>query len=73
MLHADITELLVGTSARGELLSILLRSEGVIPMSTTFKVGDHARWNSEPGQVCGNIIQMHNRDTYYLQRVHTRR
>jgi len=72
VLHTDITELLVGTSARGGLLSILLRSEGVDPMSRTFKIGDQVRWNSEPGQVCGKIIHVHKRDTY-LQRVHTRR
>jgi putative ribosome biogenesis GTPase RsgA len=41
-------------------------------MSTTFKVGDHVRWNSEPDQIGGNIIQAHKRDTC-LQRVHTRR
>jgi hypothetical protein len=41
VLQADIAGLLVGRSARGGLLSILLRSEGVIPMSTTFKVGDY--------------------------------
>jgi hypothetical protein len=65
-----MTELLVGTSARGGLL--LLDSEGVDPMSTTFKIGDQVRWNSELGQVCGKIFHVHKRDTY-LQRVHTRR
>jgi hypothetical protein len=72
VLQADITGLLVGTSGRGGLLSILLDSEGVIPMSTTFKVGDRVRWNSEPDQIGDNIIQVHKRDTY-LQRVPTRR
>jgi len=72
VLHADITELLVGMCARGGLLSVLLRSEGVISMSTTFKVGGHVRWNSEPGEVCGKIIHVHKKDSY-VQRVHTRR
>jgi hypothetical protein len=69
VLQADITGLLVGTSGRGGLLSMLLRSEGVIPMSRTFKVGDYVCWNSQPVQIGGNIIQVHKRDTC-LQRVH---
>jgi hypothetical protein len=72
VLHTDITQLLVGTSARGGLLSILLRSEGVDPMSTTFKIGDQVRWNFVLGQVCSKIIHVHKGDTY-LQRLHIRR
>ena len=72
MLHADITELLVGMCARGGLLSVLLRSEGVDPMSTTFKLGDQVRWNFVPGPVCSKIIHVHKKDGY-VQRVHTRR
>ncbi len=34
-------------------------------MSQNFKVGDHVRWNSEAGYVCGRIIKIHTRDTQY--------
>jgi hypothetical protein len=34
-------------------------------MSTTFRVGDHVRWNSEAGHVSGKIIRVHNQNTYY--------
>ena len=34
-------------------------------MSTTFKVGDHVRWNSEAGHVSGHIPRIHTRDTPY--------
>ena len=34
-------------------------------MSRNFKVGDHVRWNSEPGHVSGRIIKVHTRDTEY--------
>ena len=32
-------------------------------MSTTFKIGDHVRWNSEAGNVRGHIQKIHTRDT----------
>lgn len=31
-------------------------------MTTTFKVGDHVRWNSEAGHVSGHILKIHTRD-----------
>ena len=31
-------------------------------MTTTFKIGDHVRWNSEAGWVSGKIIAVHTRD-----------
>ncbi|MEO6518004.1 MAG: DUF2945 domain-containing protein, partial [Pseudoxanthomonas sp.] len=31
-------------------------------MSTTFKIGDHVRWNSEAGYVSGHIQKVHTRD-----------
>ncbi len=34
-------------------------------MSTTFKIGDHVRWNSEAGYVSGHITKIHTRDTEY--------
>ena len=34
-------------------------------MTTTFKVGDHVRWNSEAGHVSGKIIRVHKKDTEY--------
>ena len=34
-------------------------------MAAKFKVGDHVRWNSEAGHVCGRIIKIHTRDTEY--------
>lgn len=39
-------------------------------MSTTFKVGDHVRWNSEAGHVSGRIIQVHTRDFDYKGHTH---
>ena len=29
---------------------------------TSFKIGDHVRWNSEAGHVTGRIIRVHRRD-----------
>jgi hypothetical protein len=34
-------------------------------MSTTFKVGDHVRWNSEAGHISGTIIKIHTGDFEY--------
>ena len=34
-------------------------------MTTSFKVGDRVRWNSEAGCVTGRIIKVHTRDTTY--------
>jgi len=34
-------------------------------MKRAFKVGDHARWNSEAGHVTGTIIAVHTRDFDY--------
>ncbi len=31
-------------------------------MSTTFKTGDHVRWNSEAGHVSGHIVKVHSKD-----------
>jgi hypothetical protein len=31
-------------------------------MPQTFKLGDHVRWNSEAGRVCGIIVAVHVRD-----------
>jgi hypothetical protein len=39
-------------------------------MTTTFKVGDHVRWNSEAGQVTGKIIRVHKKDTDYKGYTH---
>ncbi len=39
-------------------------------MSTTFKVGDHVRWNSEAGHVSGRIIKIHVRDFDYKGHTH---
>lgn len=40
-------------------------------MSTKFSVGDHVSWNSEAGQVSGEIIKIHTADFDY--KGHTRR
>lgn len=34
-------------------------------MSTSFKVGEHVRWNSEAGHVSGHITKIHTHDTQY--------
>ena len=39
-------------------------------MSTTFKVGDHVRWNSEAGHVSGKIIKIHTKDADYKGYTH---
>jgi hypothetical protein len=39
-------------------------------MTTNFKVGDHIRWNSEAGYVCGKIIKVHMRDSKYKGYTH---
>ena len=39
-------------------------------MTTTFKVGDHVRWNSEAGYVTGKIIRVHREDTDYKGYTH---
>jgi Hypervirulence associated proteins TUDOR domain len=39
-------------------------------MTTTFKVGDHVRWNSEAGHVTGKIIRVHKEDTDYKGYTH---
>ena len=39
-------------------------------MSTTFKVGDHVRWNSEAGWVSGRITGIHTRDFDYKGYTH---
>jgi hypothetical protein len=31
-------------------------------MTSSFKIGDHVRWNSEAGQVTGKIVRVHKRD-----------
>jgi hypothetical protein len=39
-------------------------------MTTTFKVGDHVRWNSEAGHVSGKIVKVHKKDTDYKGYIH---
>ncbi len=39
-------------------------------MTTTFKVGDHVRWNSEAGHVSGKIIRVHKKDAAYKGYIH---
>ena len=39
-------------------------------MSTTFKVGDHVRWNSEAGHVSGKIIKVHTNNADYKGYTH---
>jgi Hypervirulence associated proteins TUDOR domain len=39
-------------------------------MSTTFKVGDHVRWNSEAGHVTGKIVKVHKHDADYKGYTH---
>ena len=39
-------------------------------MTTTFKTGDHVRWNSEAGHVSGKIIQVHKKNTDYKGYTH---
>jgi hypothetical protein len=37
-------------------------------MTTTFKVGDHVRWNSEGGEVDGRITKVHTKDVEFKGR-----
>jgi hypothetical protein len=39
-------------------------------MTRRFKVGDHVRWNSEAGHVCGTIVAVHTRDFDYKGHTH---
>lgn len=39
-------------------------------MSTTFKIGDYVRWNSEAGHVSGKIIKVHMKDADYKGYTH---
>jgi hypothetical protein len=39
-------------------------------MKTTFKTGDHVRWNSEAGYVSGRIIRIHTKDSDYKGYTH---
>ena len=45
-------------------------SRGGIPVSATFKIGDHVRWNSEAGPVTGKIILVHKKDTDFKGYTH---
>lgn len=38
-------------------------------MSQTFRKGDHVRWNSEAGQVTGEIVKVHTEDTEFKGRM----
>ena len=48
-------------------VSIRQRSEG-IAMSTSFKVGDAVRWNSEAGEIRGTVVKVHTRDVEIMGR-----
>lgn len=48
-------------------VSIHQRSEG-IAMSTSFKVGDAVRWNSEAGEIRGTVVKVHTRDVEFMGR-----
>lgn len=37
---------------------------------TTFKVGDHVRWNSEAGHVSGHITKVHKTDFDFKGHTH---
>ncbi|MDF4004055.1 DUF2945 domain-containing protein [Luteibacter sp. PPL552] len=37
-------------------------------MTTSFKVGDHVRWNSEAGHVTGTVIKVHKADFEFMGR-----
>lgn len=39
-------------------------------MKSSFKIGDHVRWNSEAGKVTGRIIKIHTKDFLYKGYVH---
>jgi hypothetical protein len=34
-------------------------------MTSSFRIGDHVRWNSEAGFVTGKITAIHKSDTHY--------
>jgi hypothetical protein len=38
-------------------------------MTTTFKVGDRVRWNSEGGEVEGRITKVHTKDVEFMGRM----
>jgi hypothetical protein len=48
-------------------VSIRQRSEE-IAMSTSFKVGDAVRWNSEAGEIRGTVVKVHTRDVEFMGR-----
>lgn len=37
-------------------------------MSTTFKVGDAVRWNSEAGEIQGKVVKVHIKDVEFMGR-----
>lgn len=37
-------------------------------MTTSFKVGDHVRWNSEAGHVTGTVTKVHKADFAFMGR-----
>lgn len=39
-------------------------------MATSFKIGDHVRWNSEAGFVSGHIVRVHTSDVEYKGYTH---
>ncbi len=39
-------------------------------MATSFKKGDHVRWNSEAGKVSGVIVKVHTQDFSYKGYTH---
>ena len=39
-------------------------------MKTSFKIGDHVKWNSEAGYVSGKIIKIHTADFDYKGYTH---
>lgn len=39
-------------------------------MQDAFKVGDHVRWSSEAGWVCGTIMAAHTRDFAFKGTTH---
>ncbi len=39
-------------------------------MEQKLKIGDHVKWNSEAGHVCGTIIKVHTSDFKYKSYTH---
>jgi len=37
-------------------------------MSSSFKVGEAVRWNSEAGEIHGKVVKVHTRDTEFMGR-----